>query len=164
MSDIYHKLESDMPVLLATGVVTKSQAERLLGHYRLESESSKDSKLVPILSIIGSVFVGVGFILYFAANWDTFSNYGKLAILLSAMVVSSAAAYVLLFVREYSKTGHAMALLSSLLYGASIFLTGQTFNLGGTFPDALLLWLLGILPVAYVTGLASFPTLVSLLF
>ncbi len=164
MSDIYHKLESDMPVLLATGVVTKSQSERLLAHYRIESESSKNSKLVPILSIIGSVFVGVGFILYFAANWDTFSNYGKLALLLGTMAVSSMAAYVLLFVREYPKTGHAMALLASLLYGSSIFLVGQTFNLGGTFPQALLLWLLGILPMAYVTGLSSFPTLVSLLF
>lgn len=111
MSDVYSKLQSDMPLLIATGVVTKSQSERLLNHYRMESESAKDSKLVPILSIIGAVFVGVGFILYFAANWDTFSDYAKLALLVTTVAVSYLAAYVLLFVREYPKTGHAMALL-----------------------------------------------------
>lgn len=91
--------------------MTKSQAERLLTHYRLKPEEPASSKLVPILSIIGAAFVGIGFILYFASNWNLFSDWQKLAILVTATVSTYAAAYVLLFVREYAKTGHAMALL-----------------------------------------------------
>lgn len=91
--------------------MTKSQAERLLTHYRLKPEEPTSSKLVPILSVIGATFVGVGFILYFASNWDLFSDWQKLAILVTATVSVHAAALVLLYVREYKKTGHAMALL-----------------------------------------------------
>lgn len=91
--------------------MTKSQAERLLTHYRLKPEEPASSKLVPILSVIGATFVGVGFILYFASNWDLFSDWQKLAILVTATVSVHAAAFVLLYVRDYLKTGHAMALL-----------------------------------------------------
>lgn len=84
--------------------MTKSQAERLLTHYRLKPEEPASSKLVPILSIIGATFVGVGFILYFASNWNVFSDWQKLAILVTATFSTYAAAYVLLFVRDYRKT------------------------------------------------------------
>lgn len=163
MSDFFSKLSEDVPELVASGVMTKAQAEKLLAHYREESER-KPSRLVPILSILGSVFVGLGFILYFAANWDSFSDVAKLAILSVATLSVHAAAYVMLYVRDLPKTGHALALLGSILYGASIFLIGQTYNLGGTFPEAMLLWLAGVVPMAYVTGLSSFPFLLSALF
>lgn len=164
MSDFFSKLQADMPALIESGVVTKPQAAKLLAHYQAEADEPTASKLVPILSIIGSVFVGAGFVLYFASNWDIFPDWAKLAILVTAVVATYAAAFVLLFVRGYPKTGHAMALLGSILYGASIFLVGQTYNLGGTFPQALLLWLAGVLPIAYVSGLSSFPYFLSILF
>lgn len=36
--------------------------------------------------------------------------------------------------------------------------------MGGTFPDATLLWLVGVVPMAYATALVSFPVLLSALF
>jgi uncharacterized membrane protein len=42
-------------------------------------------------------------------------------------------------------------LLGSLLYGASILLLGQIYNLGGTFASALLVWTLPVLLLAYAT-------------
>lgn len=42
-------------------------------------------------------------------------------------------------------------LLGSLLYGASIFLLGQVYNLGGTFADAFLIWALPTILLAYAT-------------
>ena len=52
---------------------------------------------------------------------------------------------------HYTKTGQALILLGSLLYGASIFLLGQVYNLGGTFADAFLIWALPIILLAYTT-------------
>jgi uncharacterized membrane protein len=46
-------------------------------------------------------------------------------------------------------------LLGSIMYGASIMLLGQIYNLGGTFPQALLVWAVGVLAVAYSTGFGS---------
>jgi len=42
-------------------------------------------------------------------------------------------------------------LLGSLLYGASILLLGQIYNLGGTFASALLVWTLPVLLLAYAS-------------
>jgi uncharacterized membrane protein len=42
-------------------------------------------------------------------------------------------------------------LLGSLLYGASILLLGQIYNLGGTFASALLIWSIPVLLLAYAT-------------
>lgn len=165
MADVYSRLSADLPALVESGAVSKKSAEALLAHYRPDSEDAeRPSRLVPILSIIGAVFVGAGFVLYFAANWDTFQDWAKLAILLVATLATHAAAYVLLYSRGYPKTGHALSLLGSVLYGASIFLVGQIYNLGGSFPGAMLLWLAGSVPMAYATGLASYGYLLPTLF
>jgi|GEM_PF-5015627 len=42
-----------------------------------------------------------------------------------------------------------------MFYGASIILLGQTYNLGGTFSEALLVWAIGVIPLAYFTGFSS---------
>lgn len=99
MPDVYSRLAADLPALVESGAVTKESADAILARYRPESEESHSSKLVPILSIIGSVFVGAGFVLYFAANWDTFPDWGKFAILLTATISVHAAANVLLYRR-----------------------------------------------------------------
>lgn len=52
---------------------------------------------------------------------------------------------------NYTKTGHSLMLLGSLLYGASIFLLGQVYNLGGTFAGALLVWSIPVVLLAYAT-------------
>ncbi len=52
---------------------------------------------------------------------------------------------------DYTKTGQSLMLLGSLLYGASIFLLGQVYNLGGTFADAFLIWAVPTILLAYTT-------------
>lgn len=151
------RLERSVPDWVERKFLTKAAAAKLLAYERdREHAEPTSSKLVIFLSIIGSVFVGLGFILYFAANWDTMSDFTKFALLVVSTLSVSLAAYFCLYVRDMPKTGHSLALLGSLLYGASIFLVGQTYNLGGTVPGALLLWIAGVVPVAYVSGLSAY--------
>ncbi len=163
-ADAFHtKLERSVSEWVERKVIPKKSGDAILAFERSRETEGDASKLVPFLATIGAVFVGLGFILYFAANWDTMSNFFKLAVLSVATFAVTLAAFFCLYVREMPKTGQALALLGSILYGASIFLVGQAYNLGGTVPGAILLWIAGIVPIAYVSALKPYPFLLSVL-
>ena len=127
------RLEKELPEWVKKKFITASGAEKALAFTRqteADNEENAVSKFLPFLTIIGAVFVGLGFVLYFAANWDVMSDLSKFALLVLATLAVSVAAYLCLYAKDLPKTGHALALLGSILYGASIFLIGQTYNLG----------------------------------
>ncbi len=107
---------------------------------------------MPLITGAGAVLVGLGFILYFAANWGYIADIWKTVLLIAAVLSTGTAGYILSENKNMPKTGAALIILSSLLYGASIFLLGQIYNLGGSLTGALLLWAIGVIPMAYYTG------------
>ena len=95
---------------------------------------------------------GLGVILLIAANWDTISDMTKTLLMIGATSIAYLLGYYFSYIHtSYSKTGQALMLLGSLLYGASILLLGQIYNLGGTFASALLVWTLPVLLLAYAS-------------
>jgi uncharacterized membrane protein len=110
------------------------------------------SHLVQILAGFGAVVTGLGVILLLAANWDTISDMMKTVLIIGATGITYAAGYYWSYQNtNYPKTGQALFLLGSMLYGAAIFLLGQIYNLGGTFADAFLIWAIPTLLLAYTT-------------
>lgn len=95
---------------------------------------------------------GLGVILLLAANWDTISDMMRTVLIIGATGLTYVAGYYWSYQNtNYPKTGQALFLLGSMLYGASIFLLGQIYNLGGTFADAFLIWAIPIVFLAYTT-------------
>lgn len=95
---------------------------------------------------------GLGVILLLAANWDTISDMMRTILIIGATGLTYVAGYYWTYQNlNYPKTGQALFLLGSMLYGASIFLLGQIYNLGGTFADAFLIWAIPIIFLAYTT-------------
>jgi uncharacterized membrane protein len=95
---------------------------------------------------------GLGVILLIAANWDTISDMMKTLLMIGATGITYSLGYYFSYTNtNYTKTGQALMFLGSLLYGASILLLGQIYNLGGTFASALLVWTLPVLLLAYAT-------------
>ena len=73
---------------------------------------------------------GLGVILLIAANWDTISDMMKTLLMIGLTGLTYIAAYYLTYRNTgYPKTGQALFFLGSMLYGASIFLLGQVYNL-----------------------------------
>ena len=91
--------------------------------------------------MIGAVAVGLGVIGFVAANWDGMSHAVRLVLLTGAVAGSYASAYHL---RERTgsrpRVGEALYLLGVVLFGASLFLVGQMYNVQAHDPLALLLW------------------------
>lgn len=50
-------------------------------------------------------------------------------------------------------------LLGAMFYGASIMLLGQIYNLGGTFSQALIVWTIPVILLAYLTQFVTLYTL-----
>lgn len=136
------------------GLITSEQAKNLIARYSLPeavSERSPLSKIITILSIFGSILVGVGIILFFASNWRGIPKPFKLILILISIFATYSIGYALSCDKKtYIKTGRAVILLGTILFGAGIFLVGQIYHFPANYPGGVLFWALGILPIGYI--------------
>jgi uncharacterized membrane protein len=159
----HRKLKEETEAWLREGIITPEQKEKILGRYRLLEEADEKAgpgRLVTTITILGSILIGVGVILFVAANWSEIPRWGKLGIIFSSMLCSYGLGYYLRYDREsFPKAGAALILLGSIIFGAGIFLIAQIYNITVHFPNGPLMWGLGVLPLAYLLGFRTILTL-----
>ncbi len=140
------------------GLISAEQREQILRLYPVQEDAGRE-RLVLIFSILGSLLLGAGVILFFAANWFRLPAVVKVLMIMTAVVAAHGTGYYLWFVRgTHPRVGHSLIFLGCLLYGAGIWLIGQIFHLGGSWPAGFLLWAVGVLPVAW--AISSLPVLI----
>ncbi len=148
------KLPSELSRWEANGVITAEQGQAIRARYSPAALAPRSvraqGRLITGLSIIGAVLVGLGVILFFAANWDGIDRTPKLAIILASIVLAHGLGYYLRYHRDYQRVGSAMVLLACIIYGAGVHLVGQVYNIDVNDPRLMLFWFLGVLPLVYV--------------
>jgi uncharacterized membrane protein len=112
-------------------------------------------KTIHIIVTIGAILIGVGIFSFIAANWLQITNPIKVSIIVIAMLLSYFAGWYLKEKRDFLKTGEALILLGAIIYGAGIFLVAQMFNVRANWPDGFILWMIGIIALAF--AVESFP-------
>jgi uncharacterized membrane protein len=146
------KITLDLDALTRSHIITQDQRDQILAWQNKDTTTEWASRLIQILATFGSIVTGLGVILLIAANWDTISDMTKTLLMIGATSIAYLLGYYFNYIHtHYTKTGQALMLLGSLLYGASILLLGQIYNLGGTFASALLVWTLPVLLLAYAS-------------
>lgn len=135
---------------VADGIVNAEQAAAIRGRYEDAAAVEGRSRAVGALATVGGLAVGIGVVLFFAANWDGIPRLARLALLVAAIVGVYAAGFELRERRSRPAIGDAFSLLGVLLYGASLFLVGQMYNVEAHDPLALLLWAAGAAATALV--------------
>lgn len=147
------QLTSESARWVEEGLITAEQGAALRGRYGAPAvaRSEARSRAASALAVIGAIAIGFGVIGFFAANWDGMSKALRLALL----TVSVAGAYAGgLQLRERTgrlpRVGEALYLLGVILFGASLFLVGQMFNVEAHDPLALLLWAVAAVAVAVI--------------
>jgi uncharacterized membrane protein len=157
------KLEQETELWLKEGIILPEQKERILTRYRLlkkADEKAGPGKLVTTLSVLGSILVGVGVILFIASNWSVIPNWGRLFVVFSSMLAGYGMGFYFRYeAKNYPKVGASLILLGSLIFGAGMFLIAQIYHITVHYPNGPLLWGLFVLPLAY---LLRFKSLVSL--
>lgn len=132
------------------GLLAKKKADELRKDLDANHPSDVSQKAIGIFSAIGAVLVGLGVLLFVGSNWFLLNPMMKVALLLAALVGSAWFGYHLAFEKKtYPKTGMAFLFSNVFIYGASIFLIGQIYNLPLTFWWGALLWFLGTFFFAY---------------
>jgi len=138
-------LETDGPAWVAEGLISEEQRQKLLARYPPEAQA------LGLLPLLGSVLVGLSALSVVAANWQALPDALRLALLLSSLVGAYAAgAYFLR--RGNPDLGHGLIGLGLILFGASIILTSQIYQLVGYDASGLLAWVVAGVALSYLYG------------
>lgn len=138
-------LETESPGWVADGLISEAQRQQLLARYPPEAQP------LGLLPLLGSVLVGLSALSVVAANWQALPAALRLALLLGSLTGSYAAgAYFLR--RGNVDLGHGLIGLGLILFGASIILTSQLYQLVGYDASGLLAWVVAGVAVSYVYG------------
>lgn len=138
----------DIQRLQADGFLAADQRDRIIAHYKLQDAPNR---FIAIISAIGGLLVASGIILLISANWDAIPRAVKLLTGLALMLGSHAAGW---WTRrrhaDYHKSAEALHLVGSVLFLANIALIGQVYHLNSRPPNAILVWWVGIAPLAWI--------------
>jgi uncharacterized membrane protein len=141
-------LKKEMPLWLEQGVIDKESASTLLSMYPVTESSNR---LITIVSILGSILVGLGVLLFVGSNWQIMSALMKLGIICGFIVAINLIALKLHADSHHQKLGAALFLLGGIIYGAGIWLIAQTYQLDLNWSLGQSIWSLGLIPMAVVT-------------
>ena len=137
------------------GLISQEQATAILDSYgadaRVVAVDKARGRLISILAVLGAILVGVGIILFLAANWDAILRPIRLALVMACVPATYGAAFWLRYVKGYERVGSAFILLAAIVYGAAIHLVAQIYNFPLNDPTLFTYWLAGVAPIAYLT-------------
>ena len=124
------------------------QAERILNRYGTSLKDTGPSAL-GLLTGLAGLFAGLALLLLVSANWEQLPRLARFAGLVTLTAVLNGWGVLRL---ARADSGGGLLFLGGFAYGASIMLTGQMYHLGEHFPNGLLLWALGLVPLTLLSG------------
>ena len=146
-------------------VINQAQAKRMLADVKAYKKESSSNKFIAAISTIGAILLGIGAILFIASNWQELSSILKTIILVGSTAIAYYIGYIFKYQKQnLPKVGASLLFLGALLFGATVILVSQIYNLNANNHVLVLIWLIGILPLVYALGSASIAGLASLLF
>jgi uncharacterized membrane protein len=142
--EMYMKLLSDgLKITEIEEAFLKANADR-------DNKEEAQKKTIYVVATIGAILIGLGIFSFIAANWQEMSRMNKMAVVLFAMLCVDGIGWYLREKIHLMRSGEAMLLLGSLIFGGAVFLAAQMYNTSIYWPDGFLWWALGSLAVAFV--------------
>lgn len=143
------KKEALYQEFLAKGFLLEDiQAGFNLASQKDEEKEDTSKKTVTIIVTIGAVLIGAGIFSFIASNWEYLSKIAKLSIILISLLATYGIGWYLQEKYKFEKTGAALYLLGSIIYGSGIFLVAQMFDIRIDWSDGFVLWMIGVIAVA----------------
>ena len=127
-------LETESPAWVTEGLITEAQRARLLARYPPEAVQA-----VGLLPLLGSILVGLSALSVVAANWPSLPTTVRLGLLLGSLLAAYAGGEYFLR-RGNRRLGHGLVGLGLVMFGVSIILTSQLYQLVGYDVSGLLAW------------------------
>ncbi len=104
-----------------------------------------------VVAIVGGLLIAAAFLAFVAAHWIEIARLLRLAILFAGILVAHGLG------GWFARTGQPVladlcAAVGSIIFGAAIALVGQMYHVSGDFAGGMLLWAIGALAAAALTG------------
>ena len=148
------RLRREIESWRAEGLIAEELADSLSARYAVPTRASDPnllSRLASYIAIFGAALIGVGIIALLASNWDGIPDFAKISTMVVGTLASYSIGWLLAYRLSYPRTGIAVILLGAIVFGASIHLIAQAFNVEVNHPWLMPAWFVGVLPLAYVT-------------
>jgi len=128
------------------GLIDGTQARALRARYPLQTGAGWGRL---ILSTLGAVIFGLGVILLFAYNWAEMHKFTKLGVIFTSLAGAHAAGLWLRRPGHPLIASEGLHALGTMLFGAAIWLVAQIYHIEEHYPNALLIWGIGALAMAW---------------
>jgi len=141
---------------LEKGLIDKQTALALLKEAKEEKAKNHKLKLNIAIYTTSIVLIGMGIISFSAAkDWilQLFNKFEILKIILMLILTSASllGGYHLAYEKKnYPRLGNALVFLSTLLIGGTYALIGQTYNINANNSGLMFMWLISVVPLAYL--------------
>jgi uncharacterized membrane protein len=129
--------------------VAGEQASKILDLYETSNQAASRRRSLAMFALCGlaAAMIGLAVLLLVGYNWDAMSAAEKLTALFGALIGLHVAGFV---ARHQGRplVAEVFFFLACMLYGASIWLIAQIFNIQSHYPNGIWFWALGTLPFA----------------
>lgn len=139
----------ELPELVSNNIISPDTAKNIENYYA-SRKAPQDNNLMAIFGVLGATLTGLGIILIFAHNWDTFSKGIKTMLALLPLITFQALAAYTIIKGKSTVWKQAAGTLLFFAVGASIALIAQIYNIPGNIGSFLCTWTLLCLPLMYL--------------
>lgn len=147
--------EAIYQALLSEGQSLESIQQAFILATREDKKEEAQKRVIKIIVFIGAILIGAGIFAFIADNWQGMDKWLKVGIIVASMIASYSAGWYLKEVKKLIKTGTALILLGAIIYGAGIFLVAQIFHIRANWPDGFILWMIGVILIAFAVDAFS---------
>jgi len=148
-------------------IITSEQTDAILSFNKVNRAAPKKKiDMIRIITLFGAVFIGIGLIFLVASNWQEIPAHVRTATLLILTIGTLWTGYFLSYENgKYPILGKSLIVLASILWGATLALIAQIYNLSSDGSWVILiLWAAPLLPLAYFLDNEYIYILASVLF
>lgn len=138
---------TDIRRIREAGLISADQEQAIVAHFKLDHAGNR---FLTIVGIIGAILVSAGIVLLIASNWETIPRLVKVATGVLLLLLSHGLGTWLSRSDRHPALSEVCHLLGSGMFLANIALIGQVYHLSSRPPNAILLWLAGIIPLAWI--------------
>jgi uncharacterized membrane protein len=150
------------------GLIDRSAYEKIADRYQFsELENAARNRFTAILMGLGGILMGLGTIIFVAANWEAWSRVSRLILSIGLFLSVNATGFYLwrkpIPPKSYQSLGQSLLLLGALILGANMALMSQLFNQSGNLYELFLVWGLGVALMSFSLRLQSLGVLAAIL-
>jgi len=155
MAKPHQWLRSQLPGWVEEGLIDPQAAEQLRQRYPLEADgdgSGKSQWMATAFSLFGGLLIGAGIIAILGFNWEALGRPARaLVAFIPLLIAQFLLGWMLLRNKRYSpawQEGVGAFFICAL--GACLGILTQTYQVGGSIQDFLIIWILLSLPLLYL--------------